>query len=120
MKKILFLLVVISLAAAPMAFADVSASDQTGNFTIGTGDTLNFNTSPSVLISIETTATDYAITSANDKTDTTNGMEYGTLSTATGYAQRTKITEDSSGDVTDPADSTSLDGDWTWMGGSGS
>lgn len=89
------------------------------NGTMG-GPALTYNTSPSVEISVTTSASDYAITSANTKTGTDNGMEYGVLATTTGYAQRQKTTaKDSGPEATTSA--TALPGSsWHWMGGGSS
>ena len=108
------------------AFATQSSqADDFGTVTItvvgvtGTDTAFTFDPSPSVGLSITTTDADYAITSANSLTSETNGQEYGTKSTATGYAQRDKTTAKGLGPVA-TASATALPGggDWNWQGGS--
>ncbi|RJQ70875.1 MAG: hypothetical protein C4519_19915 [Desulfobacteraceae bacterium] len=128
MKKIFICttcLLAMLFAISPTAFADDSS--QTGvriSLTVdnvaGTSDPFIFDASPNVGLTVFTSDTAYSITAANNKTNEANGLEYGTLSSATGYAQRTKTTAASQGP--EAADSaTVLPGsDWAWMGGSGS
>ena len=84
----------------------------------GTSTDFTFASSPKVGISVFTSDNAYAITTANSLTDTGNGLEYGTLSTATGYALRTKTL----GRGVGPAPTTvvgALPGaNWAWQGGS--
>ncbi len=114
------------LLAGGTSYAAATSSSQAsstagGLVTLGVataGGVLTFNPSPNVLIDIASTANSYAIQTANTVTDTTNGMEYGTLSTASGYAQRTK-TADASTAIAPPSSDTALSGSgWKWMGGS--
>ena len=122
MKKILIPICALTLVfmAAPMAFATSSSQSET---TISIGNTsFEYDASPNVGVEIVSTATAYAVSTANMLTgaDLENGMEYATLSTSTGYAQRDKQTDSNAG-PTAPADENSLPsgGDWTWMGGDG-
>ena len=114
--------IAIFFMAVPMAFATDSTQDGvTVTITVGsvlsTTTPFTYDASPNVDINIITSAAEYAITTANNLTNTTTGMEYGTLSTSTGYAQRTK-TSDAGADSVTPASATALPGDWAWMGGS--
>ncbi len=89
------------------------------NGTMG-GPSLTYNTSPSVEMSVTTSASDYSITSANTKTGADNGMEYGVLATTTGYAQRQKTTDKGTGPAATTS-ATALPGSsWHWMGGGSS
>lgn len=103
--------------AAPVS--STQASDTTGGtVTLGTTTPLTYNPSPSVLMAVKASPTAYAIKATNSLTDTSNGMEYGTTSAATGYAQRTKTVAAATA-VPVPTDENNLDGTgWTWMGGS--
>ena len=81
-----------------------------------------YQPSPNVRLHIESNASNYAITAANDLTTTANGNEYATTSGATGYAQRTKTTAPGT-DIPAPgvADPATLPGNnWGWVGGGGS
>ena len=81
-----------------------------------------YQPSPNVRLHIESNASNYAITAANDLTTTANGNEYGTTSAATGYAQRTKTVAPGT-DIPAPsaADPSALPGTgWGWVGGAGS
>jgi hypothetical protein len=130
MKKILSLisLFIILLVAAPMAFAgassqtlpDVTVTVTTDNVAAATED-FTFDSSPNVGVTIFTTATAYSITTANTLTglNLENGLEFGTLSTATGYAQRTKTTDAGVGPEAAAADNALPGSDWAWMGGGG-
>ena len=105
----------ISLAGTTTLNGTTSAITNT-NGTMG-GPSLTYNVSPSVEMSVTTSASDYAITSANTKTGTDNGMEYGVLATTTGYAQRQKTTAKDSGPAA-TSSATALPGSsWHWMGG---
>ena len=84
----------------------------------GTDTAFTFNPSPSVGLSITTSDTDYAITSANSLTSETNGQEYGTKSTATGYAQRDKTTAKGTGPAVTTSATALPTGTWNWQGGS--
>ena len=88
----------------------------------GTTTSFTFDSSPKVGISIFTSDTAYAITTANSLTgaNNSNGQEYGTLSTASGYAQRDKSTDTGAGPVVTGAADTlpTTGGDWNWQGGS--
>ena len=95
--------------------------DLSGGSVPGTTTNFTFDSSPSVGIAVSTTATAYAITTANSLTgaDNNNGQEYGTLSTASGYAQRDKVTNANAGPtVTTSETALPAGGDWAWMGGS--
>ena len=106
--------------AAVVASSQASTTDG-GKVTLGAvGTQLTYDPSPSVLMSVKASTSAYAIMATNAVTDKTNGKEYGTVSTATGYAQRTK-TVDAATAVPVPKDETTLpttNGAWTWMGGS--
>lgn len=124
-KKLLTCLCIcLLIAVSETAFAaggsgsSSQASDTTGGrITLGT---MTYDPSPSVLMAVKDTTTAYAIKATNSLTDKSNGMEYGTTSAATGYAQRTK-TVDAATAVPVPTDAATLDGSgWVWMGGSGS
>ena len=85
----------------------------------GTETDFTFDSSPSVGIATSTTDTDYTITSANSLTSRTNGQEYGTKSSASGYAQRDKTTDKGTGPVvTSSATALPAGGTWNWQGGS--
>ncbi len=107
------------------AFAAAGDSSQAsttagGRVTVGetAGTQLTFDPSPSVLIAVKATTSAYAMKTANAVTDTSNGKEYGTLSSATGYAQRTKSVAAATAIVA-PTSATALGGTtWTWLGGS--
>jgi hypothetical protein len=125
-KKIL---VCLCLCASPLLMgvgssfaADVLSTQAAtgGVVTLGTApNQLTYNPSPSVSMAVAAAANAYAIQSTNLVTDTTNGMDYGTLNTATGFAQMTK-TEAATVAVTPPTSSAALSGTgWVWMGGSG-
>ena len=124
MKKIIIGLFALSLLTAPaIVFGAADTLNGTGN-TVGDGTHANggpdltFDVSPNVEISVYVTTTAYAMTSANTLTDTTNGLEYGTTSGSTGYAQRPKTTAAGTGPAATTA-ATALPGaDWAWMGGS--
>ncbi len=108
----------ISLAGTTTLNSSTSSITNT-NGTMG-GPSLTYNVSPSVEMSVTTSASDYAITSANTKTGTDNGMEYGVLATTTGYAQRQKTTAKDSGPAA-TSSATDLPGSsWHWMGGGSS
>ena len=128
MKKTLSLvsLFIILLVAAPMAFAGASSQtlpDVTVTLTVAnvpsTTDPFEFDSSPNVGVTIFTSATAYSITTANTLTGANldNGLEFGTLSTATGYAQRAKTTNAGVGPAAAAADNALPGGDWAWMGG---
>jgi len=129
-KKLISLLCAGSIAAfAATAFAADTPSTQAANFGLvtvtvagvpSTTTAFTFSPSPSVGISIIASDTAYSIMSANSLTDTTNGLEYGTLSSATGYAQGTKTTAAGTGPSTTGQTSTALSTavTWGWMGGS--
>jgi hypothetical protein len=124
MKKALAIvcfIAVLFLAAAPSAFAVASATDgtltlPTTNVT-GAPPSFTFKTSPNVRIDCVLTATNYGIVTTNDKTDTTNGQEFGVLSTSTGYALRTKTVAVNTAAPTPTALALPGTG-WGWMGGS--
>jgi hypothetical protein len=132
MKKILSLisLFIILLVAAPMAFAaeseqelpDVTVTVPTDNVPAASED-FTFDSSPNVGVTIFTSATAYSITTANTLTGSNleNGLEFGTLATATGYAQRTKTTIAGQGPQAADADNDLPEGEneWQWMGGGG-
>ena len=84
----------------------------------GTSTSFTFASSPKVGISVFTSDNAYAITTANSLTDTSNGLEYGTLSTATGYALRTKTTARGVGPEDTDAVDTLPGANWAWQGGS--
>ena len=128
MKKIyITTLCILTLATAPtviFAAADtINNTTPTINNSAGTAGpaTVTFTPSPSVELTLFSTVTGYAISSANTLTNTTNGMEYATHHEATGYAQRTKTTDPGKG----PAAVTAVGlagvpgGGWVWMGGGG-
>lgn len=129
MKKTLSIvgLLLLSLGTAATSFGAAVTNGATGgriaitnaNDSTGTGGpTLNFDPSPNVSIACTSTATAYAITTTNVLTDTTNGMDYGALSTDTGYSQRVKI-EAAAAAVTAPTSATALGGSgWNAVGGS--
>jgi len=99
-------------------FAATTSSQTSTGDQVSVG-TLKYNPSPSVGVSVASTDTDYAITTANSLTDTSNGMEYGTKSTSSGYAQRTKTTNRGTGpEATTDAQALPTGGTWTWQGGS--
>ena len=128
MKTILSTLCVIALTlmVAPTAFATASAQDGvTVTITVtdpGLEDDFTYDASPNVAVEIVAEQAAYAIATANMLlgTDNASGMEYGTLSTSTGYAQRKKTTAIGEGPAA-PADEVTLDGTstWIWMGGDG-
>lgn len=79
---------------------------------------LTFTSSPNVSIATYAIDTAYAIMTTNTLTDTTNGMEYGTLSTDTGYSQRAKSI-DAATAIKGPTNEVTLSGsDWVAIGGS--
>ena len=124
---------IVAISCMAFMFLFSSAVLATTNANNGTGGTLTvtvnnvaatntnftFDSSPNVGIAVSTSDTAYAITTANTLTgaDNNNGQEYGTLSTASGYAQRDKTTN--AGVAPAPTTSeTALPGDnWAWMGG---
>jgi len=109
-----------SIANGVATSGQAVTSGQPTRVTIGVTTPLTYDPSPSVSMSVIATTTAYAIMTTNSLTDKTNGMEYGTTSAATGYAQRTK-TVDAATAVPDPKNETALPtGSWTWMGGNGS
>jgi hypothetical protein len=122
-------IVAVIFMAVPAAFAaSATQSDTTVTITsTGNEPDFEYDASPSVAVKIITDATAYAITTANmlTGTDQGNGLEFGTLSTSTGYAQREKTTE--SGTVwgtNGPEAPTAVDAlpgsGWIWQGGDGS
>lgn len=124
MKRIFSTAIILSMMFCPaMAFAAADTLDSSSN-TIGDGSHANggpdleFDVSPNVEISAYVTVNAYAMTSANTLTNTDNGLEYGTLSSATGYAQRQKTTDADSGPAAATADNALPGSDWAWMGGS--
>ena len=127
MKKILTIMFALMFMISPAVVFGAAQTLDSDNTTIGDGSHANggpdltFNVSPNVEMSVYVTTTDYAITSANTQTDTDNGMEYGVLSTSTGYAQRQKSTDKTEGPetVTSATSLPSGGGTWAWMGGSG-
>ena len=92
--------------------------DLTGGSVPGTTTNFTFDSSPNVGIAVSTTDHDYAITTANSVTGTDNGQEYGTKSTATGYAQRDKTTAKGTGPVATTSATDLPTGTWNWQGGS--
>lgn len=83
-----------------------------------TSTNLTYTPSPGVGLAVSTSATNFSMTSANSLTDNVNGMEYGTLSTSEGYAQRTKTTTVNNGPAATTS-ATALPGaSWGWVGGS--
>jgi len=125
MKKKLLTCICLCLftAVSECAFAAAGDSSQSGT-TVTVGETaateLTYNASPSVSMNVVASKTAYSIMAANSLTDKTNGLEYGTLSTATGYAQGQKTTDAGSGPSTNGQTASAISGDvtWTWMGGS--
>jgi len=132
MKAILITISIVAtiFMALPAAFA-ASATQSSTTVTITSTDTnmpdFEYDASPSVTVKIITDATAYSITTANMLTgaDDENGLEFGTLSSATGYAQREKTTD--SGTVwgtNGPEAPTVVDAlpgsGWLWQGGGGS
>lgn len=126
MKKIyMTALCVLTLATPAIALAAVdtitTAQPTINNSESGDvgPETITFNPSPNVELSLFSTTVGYAITSANTLTNTTNGMEYATHHEATGYAQRTKTTAAQKGPAAAIAvGRAGVPGDgWTWMGG---
>ncbi len=132
MRKIISILCAGSLLASAAIVSVAAAADTSSgqtNFGIVTIPTTNvpsasnsftYSPSPNVGMNILSSATAYSIMAANSVTNTTNGMEYGTLNTATGYAQGTKTTLAGKGPSTTGQTSTTLSTDvtWGWMGGS--
>ena len=128
MKTIMSTLCVLALIfmVTPMAFA--TGSTQAGvTVTIavtdaGLEDDFEYDVSFNVAIEIVAAQAAYAISTANTLlgTDNESGMEYGTLSTSTGYAQRKKTTAIGVGPAA-PSDEVTLDATstWIWMGGDG-
>ena len=86
----------------------------------GTTTNFTFDASPNVGISVFISDSGYAITTANSLTgaDKNNGQEYGTLSTASGYAQRDKTTNAGTGPTTTTAVNALPGTNWAWLGGS--
>ncbi len=129
-KKLLSCLCICFLvAASESAFAAVAVGDssQVGTtVTVGTAPTsLIYNASPSVSMNVKATTSAYSIETANILTTTTNGQEYGTKSTSSGYAQRNKTTDsgtalNTNGPTVAAQTAVLLDTSaaWTWMGGS--
>ncbi len=128
-KKLLSCLCICFLvAASESAFAAAGDSSQVGT-TVTVGQTaatsLTYNASPSVSMNVKATTSAYSIETANILTTKTNGQEYGTKSTSSGYAQRNKTTASgtsltANGPTVAAQTATSLDTGtaWTWMGGS--
>ena len=86
-------------------------------------NTFTFSPSPRVGVEVKTSASAYALTSANSLTNQTNGMEYGTYNTATGYALKAKTTDAGTADGCGPTAPTDEDtlggtGTWNWQGAS--
>ncbi|NDY42723.1 hypothetical protein G3N55_07700 [Dissulfurirhabdus thermomarina] len=85
------------------------------------GGQLSFELSPNVQLGYNILDDSFAINSFNDKTDTTNGMEYGIGSDKPGYYQRQK-TVDAGTAITAPtgsnssAFSTNGTNAWTYQG----
>ena len=131
MKKIIGSLITAGcvFALTTPSFATTSSQSNPGDVVTVTVNNVTTTTtdftylpSPNVRLHIESNASNYAITAANDLTTTANGNEYGTTSAATGYAQRTK-TVDAGSDIPAPsaADPSALpSGGWGWVGSSGS
>lgn len=116
MKKTLSVLGIFILCTGVSAtsFASSNNNGKGGTLTVdggtvaGTPD-LVFESSPNVSIAIETSATAYAVMTTNVLTNQDNGMEFGSLSTDTGYSQRVKtIAEDTA--ITGPTDEATLEG----------
>jgi len=125
MKNYIMAMCVLAIALVPaagLAAVDTLTSDAPTINNNGTSPrgpaTVTVSVSPNVEMSFWSTTTDYAVTSANTVTDITNGLEYATHNTATGYAQRTKTTDSGTGPA--PVTGTGVGGlpgdDWTWMG----
>ena len=92
-----------------------------GMLTVGATATtqLTYNPSPNVAMNVVNTTSQYSIMAANILTDTTNGIEYGTLNTSTGYGQGTKTTGVGEGPSATGQTATSVPASiTTWMGGS--
>ena len=88
------------------------------------GPDFTFAPSPRVGITSATSTTAYSITTANSNTDDSSGMEYGCLSTNTGYSQRQKTTVAGTATANGPGIATSETGlpgtGWNSIGGGGS
>jgi hypothetical protein len=95
-----------------LTVTDATATTLTG------GPGLTFNSSPNVSIVSFTTKTAYAIETTNILTDTTNGMEYYTLSSATGYWQKEKTTAVDTALSALTSATAAPTGTWTAIGGS--
>jgi predicted GNAT superfamily acetyltransferase len=112
-----------SSAAFAADSAQTTPGDQITITTTATGlSNFAFSPSPRVGVEIKTSASAYALTSANSLTSATNGMEYGTKNTAVGYALKTKTTAAgalTANGPTEPTDETTLGGTgWIWQGAS--
>ena len=82
-----------TIASAAGVFTSASAGAAITFTTSGAGPTLVFTPSPSTLISSITSATAFGITAASAKTDTTNGIEYGAVSTSNAMFQMQQKTK---------------------------
>lgn len=131
MKTIMSTLCVLALVlmVTPMAFA--TSSDAMDGVTVtitvtdpGLETDFTYDASPNVEVTIEATPAAYSITTANtllgvSTSGDVTGMEYGTLSVSTGYAQRQKTTDVGDGPEVCTDEAALPGSDWTWMGGDG-
>ena len=124
MKKLTFIAVVLGLVLGLSFSAYADNPCGAGNtLTVadgsGGGAGITFEPSPNVNIgyTLATDGSTFAIDTTNEKTTTSNGLEYGTASDTTGYYQRTKAATTLA--VPGSATKAAFSG-WSYMGGGAS
>ena len=123
MKKITLIAVVLGLVLG-LSFSAYAANPCGAGNTLTVTDTngggagLTFEPSPNVNIghTVNTDGSTFAIDTTNEKTTTSNGLEYGTASDTTGYYQRTKTATF----AVPGANTKAAFSGWSYMGGGAS
>jgi len=115
MKKItiaimsLFMIMSFSTIVSAAASADNNGTggSLTVDGSVGAGPDLTFNPSPSTLVSVFTSATNYTLITASSKTTTSTGIEYGLDSDTSVVYQKVQATDSA---VTAATSATALPG----------
>ena len=117
MKKYIMVIIFALMLSfvSTMAFADAVTSGSVGaaiTMTDAVGPDLVFTPSPSTFISVWVADTTFTIVSHSGKTDSTNGIDYGILSTNNAMFQRQQTADAST--ATPASSATALPGSgWT-------
>ena len=105
-------LICLSMVALISTGAYAAASSQTaagGAVTFTTDTDFSFTPSPGTLMHIITTATAYALTATSSKTNTSQGIVYGAVSTQSPIFQTPQTSD---GALINPTDASTLSGDF--------